>query len=57
MEDVSEKDPSLWVGRSWMDAPEVDGNVYIKSSTPLQAGCFYSAKITATKEYDLVGEL
>jgi len=57
IEEVSEKDPNVWVGRSSMDAPEVDGNVFIKSAKSLQPGCFYSAKITATEEYDLVGEL
>ncbi|MBI3314162.1 MAG: 30S ribosomal protein S12 methylthiotransferase RimO [Candidatus Omnitrophica bacterium] len=47
----------LWIGRSWMDAPEVDGNVLIHSKKPLQIGSFYPVPITSTAEYDLVGKI
>ena len=52
-----ERDPKLWVGRSYMDAPEVDGNVFIQTKKRLKPGQFVSASIISTKEYDLVGEI
>ncbi len=47
-----------WVGRTYMDAPEVDGNVFFKapSKAQLQAGQFVPVRIQDTREYDLVGE-
>lgn len=47
----------LWVGRTFMDAPEVDGTVFVKAQKRLHVGSFYHVKMTATKEYDLVGVL
>lgn len=45
-----------YLGRSQFDAPEVDGNVYVKSSRVLKPGDFVKVKIIDTLEYDLVGE-
>ena len=56
VEGKHEKDPHVWVGRSYMDAPEVDGNVMIKSRKQLKTGEFYPVRITDVEEYDLVGE-
>jgi ribosomal protein S12 methylthiotransferase len=39
------------VGRSYRDAPEIDGEVYIDSTVPI--GEFYDVKITSAHEYDL----
>ena len=52
-----EKDPERWIGRSTMDAPEIDGNVIIKTQKELTAGKFYTVKITDTQDYDLVGQI
>lgn len=52
-----EKDPSLWVGRSFMDAPEVDGNVFVRTRKEITVGKFYTVKITDTQDYDLVGQI
>lgn len=57
VEEQSEDDSAVWVGRSYMDAPEVDGNVIIRSSRALKPGDFVNVKITEVQEYDLVGEL
>ncbi|MFH1381129.1 MAG: 30S ribosomal protein S12 methylthiotransferase RimO [Candidatus Omnitrophota bacterium] len=46
-----------YVGRTQHDAPEVDGEVYIKTEKKLKAGAFLDAKIIGTMEYDLVGEI
>jgi ribosomal protein S12 methylthiotransferase len=51
------KDPGLWTGRSFMDAPEVDGSVLIRTTKEIMAGKFYTVKITDTQDYDLVGEI
>jgi ribosomal protein S12 methylthiotransferase len=42
------------VGRSFRDAPEVDGTVIFKSDTPI--GDFVDVTITDARDYDLVGE-
>jgi ribosomal protein S12 methylthiotransferase len=46
-----------WVGRSFRDAPEVDGTVIVGSQRGLTPGTFVRATITEALEYDLVGEV
>lgn len=41
------------VGRSYRDAPEIDGLVYIKSDRILSPGDIIQTKITGSSEYDL----
>ena len=47
------------VGRSYADAPEIDGRVRLlppeKASKQLKAGAFTRARIVATDGHDLVG--
>lgn len=45
----------LWVGRSYADAPDVDGQVFIKG-VGLQAGDLVSCEIVAAQGYDLVAD-
>ena len=45
-----------YVCRSERDAPEVDGEVYVRSATPLEPGEFIEAEITGALDYDLFGE-
>ena len=47
----------FFIGRTYMDAPEVDGLVYVKNDTRIQIGEFYNVKITDSFEYDLVGSI
>ena len=48
----------FYIGRSYRDAPEVDGEVLInKKGIKLQPGNFYDVKITDYDEYDIFGEL
>ncbi|MFH0771018.1 MAG: 30S ribosomal protein S12 methylthiotransferase RimO [Candidatus Omnitrophota bacterium] len=63
---IDEKDASgsnIYLGRSYMDAPEVDGIVYIKTAkgealnSKLKIGDFSRVKIIDAYEYDLVGEV
>ena len=46
-----------WVGRSFRDAPEVDGTVRLRAKRrQLRPGRFARAAITAAEPYDLIGE-
>lgn len=46
----------VYHGRSFADAPDVDGRVYFKSARPLCVGEFVDVEITEAMDYDLVGE-
>ena len=48
-------EPDVRIGRTMFQAPEVDGIVYVRSTT-LDTGTFAKVKITDTLEYDLIGE-
>jgi ribosomal protein S12 methylthiotransferase len=45
-----------YFGRSYMDAPEIDGKVYFKSDKDLIPGDFCSVIVKKAYEYDLMGE-
>ncbi len=47
----------IYYGRSFADAPDVDGRVYFKSNRKIQPGAFVEVKITEALDYDLVGEV
>ena len=47
----------IYYGRSYADAPDVDGRVYFKSPRKISAGAFVEVKITEALDYDLVGEV
>ena len=53
---IDEKGEGHYLGRSYADAPEVDGNVFINTSYKVKAGDLVRCRITDTLEYDLVGE-
>jgi ribosomal protein S12 methylthiotransferase len=44
----------LWLGRSYADAPDVDGVTWVRGSE-LATGDIVSCEIVASKEYDLIG--
>ena len=46
-----------WVGRSFRDAPEIDGSVLVRSPHSLRPGEFVRATITGAEPYDLAGRL
>ena len=46
----------VYYGRSYMDAPDVDGRVYFTSKKKLSRGDFVTVKIKEALDYDLVGE-
>jgi len=47
----------LFYGRSYGEAPEVDGLIYVYSTKPLNIGDFIKVKITKVFDYDLLGEV
>ena len=49
-------DGKTYIGRSYMDVPEIDGVVYIESDEEIQIGSFVKCKITDVKEYDLIAK-
>jgi len=54
---IEEKGKDYYIARSQYDAPEVDGNVFVRPKAKvLKIGSFVKVKITDTLEYDLVGE-
>ena len=46
-----------YAGRSYRDAPEVDGRVYFTSETACEVGAFARVLITAADDYDLYGKV
>lgn len=46
-----------YIGRTYRDAPDIDGYVFIQTDENLVSGDFVKVKITGAYEYDLIGEL
>ncbi|MDO4975985.1 MAG: radical SAM protein, partial [Eubacteriales bacterium] len=47
----------IYVGRSYMDAPKVDGNVFVHSEEEMISGDIVPVRITGANEYDLMGDV
>lgn len=54
---IDEVDEEGAIGRSYADAPEIDGMVYLNGETDLQPGEWVDVQVTHADEYDLWGEL
>ena len=50
-------DEPVYVGRTYMDAPGVDGLIFINSGELFMSGDFVRVKVTGAAEYDLIGEV
>ncbi len=50
-------DENAYVGRTYKDAPNVDGMIFINTDADLMSGDFAKVKVTGAAEYDLIGEL
>lgn len=50
-------DDNIYVGRTYMDAPDVDGLFYLNSDHELLTGSFVNAICTGSGDYDLYGEI
>lgn len=47
----------IYVGRTYMDAPKVDGNVFIRAEEEMISGDIVPVRITGASEYDLMGDV
>lgn len=50
-------DEDVYVARTYKDAPEVDGFLFVQTGRELMTGDFVRVRITGSHEYDLMGEL
>ena len=50
-------DEPAYVGRTYMDAPNVDGLIFVNGDVELMSGDFVRDKVTGAAEYDLIGEV
>ena len=50
-------DEDAYVARTYGDAPNVDGLLFVQTSEELNSGDFVRVRITGAVEYDLIGEI
>lgn len=50
-------DERVYIARTYMDAPDVDGYVFIQSDYNLDSGDFVKVEVTRSDEYDLIAEI
>lgn len=50
-------DENAYIGRTYRDAPDVDGYIFINTDEELMTGDIVRARVTGVYEYDLIGEL
>jgi ribosomal protein S12 methylthiotransferase len=48
---------NVYIGRTYMDAPKVDGYIFVQTRAELMSGEFVDVLVTDAKDYDLVGKL
>ena len=50
-------DESAYIGRTYGDAPKVDGYIFVQTGELLMTGDFSKVRVTGALEYDLIGVL
>jgi len=50
-------DEDVYVTRTYRDAPNVDGYLFLHTTATLMTGDFVRVLVTDSNEYDLIGEL
>lgn len=48
---------NAYVGRTYKDAPNVDGYIFVNTDINLMSGDFVKVRVTGALEYDLIGEV
>ena len=48
---------SAYIGRTFGDAPKVDGYIFVQTGELLMTGDFVKVRVTGAMEYDLIGEI
>ena len=49
-------DGKTYIGRTYMDVPDIDGVVYLNTNEDLQIGSFVKGKVIDVSNYDLICE-
>ena len=52
---VDDNNEVYFVGRTYMDVPEIDGCIYLKGEAEINT--FVNCKVIDISEYDLIGEI
>ncbi|MGN0348169.1 MAG: 30S ribosomal protein S12 methylthiotransferase RimO [Roseburia sp.] len=50
-------DENVYIGRTYRDAPDVDGYLFLHTDEELMTGDIAKVRVTGAHEYDLIGEL
>lgn len=50
-------DENAYIGRTYGDAPDVDGYIFVQTGELMVTGDFAKVRVTGALEYDLIGEL
>ena len=53
---IDSEEEDYYIGRTEYDSPEVDPEVLVKKTLPLQVGGIYPVKITRALPFELIGE-
>ena len=48
---------NAYIGRTYMDAPSVDSNIFVTTDEELMSGDFVKVSVTGANDYDLIGDL
>ncbi|NLJ90489.1 MAG: 30S ribosomal protein S12 methylthiotransferase RimO [Clostridiales bacterium] len=48
---------SIYIARTYKDAPGVDGYIFVPSSSELMSGDFIDVEVTGAQDYDLIGSI
>ncbi len=48
---------NAYMGRTYMDVPGIDSNIFVITDEELMTGDFVKVKVTGINDYDLIGEL
>jgi len=55
VESFDKETPNLAVGRSYREAPDIDGDIFIENGAELKTGCVYNVRIAQGFTYEMVG--
>ena len=47
----------VYIGRTYKDAPDVDGYVFVNAEEDMMSGDMVPVEITGSSEYDLIGDV
>lgn len=50
-------DEDVYIGRTYQDAPDIDGEVFVEYTGELISGDYVNVRITEANDYDLIGEI